>query len=105
MAEVHRRNQTLARRARATLLQLGLVDESVEEDAFVLMVELGDRVLDLAFRDRLRADRDVIQQEPTRSAPTWSSSRLCEQHHERAVTDLTQRGGRGHQAGCSRRKP
>ena len=60
MAEVHRRNQTLARRARATLLQLGLVHESVEEDAFVLMVELGDRILDLAFRDRLRADRDVI---------------------------------------------
>ncbi len=61
VAEVHRRNQTLARRARSTLLRLGLIDESVPEGAFVLMVELGDRVLDLAFRDRVIADGEVVQ--------------------------------------------
>ena len=62
VAEVHRRNQTLARRARATLVRPGLIDESVDESAFVLMVELGDRVLDLAFRERVRAERTVIGQ-------------------------------------------
>ncbi len=61
VAEIHRRNQDLARRARSTLVGLGLIQESVPEGAFVLMVELGDRVLDLAFRDRVVADREVIE--------------------------------------------
>ncbi len=61
VAEVHRRNLTLARRARSTLVGLGLIDESVAEGAFVLMVELGDRVLDLAFRDRAGADSEVVK--------------------------------------------
>jgi AcrR family transcriptional regulator len=62
VAEVRRRNRTLARRARSTLVAAGLVEESVSETAFVLLVELGDRVLDLAFRDRRRADRTMIEQ-------------------------------------------
>ncbi len=62
VAEVHRRNQTLAHRARTTMLELGVIDESVPESALVLMVELGDRVLDLAFRDRTLADETVIAQ-------------------------------------------
>ena len=62
VAEVHRRNQTLAHRARITMLELGMIDEAVPESALVLMVELGDRVLDLAFRDRARADETVIAQ-------------------------------------------
>jgi AcrR family transcriptional regulator len=62
VAEVQRRNQTLAHRARTTLLGLGLIDEGVPASALVLMVELGDRVLDLAFRDRARADETVIEQ-------------------------------------------
>jgi AcrR family transcriptional regulator len=61
VAEVHRRNRTLARRARSTLVASGLVDPSVSESAFVLLVELGDRVLDLAFRDRPDADYGVIE--------------------------------------------
>ncbi|HME04232.1 MAG TPA: TetR/AcrR family transcriptional regulator [Solirubrobacteraceae bacterium] len=62
VAEVHRRNQTLARRVRSTMLALGMIDERVPESALVLMVELGDRILDLAFRDRARADVTVIEQ-------------------------------------------
>jgi AcrR family transcriptional regulator len=61
VAEVHGRNRTLARRARATLVAAGLVDPSVSETAFVLLVELGDRVLELAFRDRPHADDEVVK--------------------------------------------
>jgi AcrR family transcriptional regulator len=61
VAEVHRRNRALALRARSTLAAFGLVDPSVSESAFVLLVELGDRVLDLAFRDRPHADNEVIE--------------------------------------------
>jgi AcrR family transcriptional regulator len=61
VAEVHRRNRTLALRARLTLAASGLVDPSVSDSAFVLLVELGDRVLDLAFRDRPHADNEVIK--------------------------------------------
>ncbi|MGA2454340.1 MAG: TetR/AcrR family transcriptional regulator [Solirubrobacteraceae bacterium] len=60
VAEVHRRNRTLALRARSTLAAAGLVDPSVSESAFVLLVELGDRALELAFRNRRHADREVI---------------------------------------------
>jgi len=62
VAEVHRRNRTLAQRARATLLELGMIGDGVPEGALVLMVELGDRVLEVAFRDRVRGDRTVIEQ-------------------------------------------
>ena len=62
VAEVHRRNQTLARRAHTTMRDLGLIGESVPEGALVLMVELGDRILDLAFRDSADADATVIEQ-------------------------------------------
>jgi AcrR family transcriptional regulator len=61
VAEVHRRNRTLALRARSTLAASGLVAPSVSESALVLLVELGDRVLDLAFRDRPHADGEVIE--------------------------------------------
>ncbi len=61
IAEVHRRNRTLAVRARSTLTASGLVDPRVCESAFVLLVELGDRVLELAFRDRPDADEEVIE--------------------------------------------
>ena len=62
VVEVHRRNRTLAHRARTTMLDLGLLDERVPESALVLMVELGDRILELAFRDSARADVTVIAQ-------------------------------------------
>ncbi len=58
--EVHRRNRELGRRARAALVEAGLVYPGVSEESFVLLVELGDRVLDLAFRETERADPQVI---------------------------------------------
>jgi AcrR family transcriptional regulator len=62
VAEVRRRNRALALRARSALLELGLIEADIPDSAFVLMVELGDRVLDLAFRDRASADPTVIEQ-------------------------------------------
>lgn len=50
-------------RARSALQAAGLVDPSVPKSAFVLLVELGDRVLDLAFRDRRRADPEDVRHE------------------------------------------
>ena len=61
VAEVRSRNLALAGRGRSALLAAGLIDSSVPESAFVLLVELGDRVLDLAFRERRHADRTVIE--------------------------------------------
>ena len=61
VAEVHNRNRTLAHRARSAMRAAGLVGPDAPESAFVLLVELGDRVLDLAFRDQLHADRAVIE--------------------------------------------
>ncbi|MGD0455373.1 MAG: TetR/AcrR family transcriptional regulator [Solirubrobacteraceae bacterium] len=61
VAEVHRRNRTLALRARSTLAAAGLVDPSMSESAFVLLVELGDRVLELAFRNRRHANAELIE--------------------------------------------
>jgi AcrR family transcriptional regulator len=61
VAEVHKRNRTLARRARAALVAAGLIEPSVSESVFIVLVELGDRVLDLAFRDRPDADYEVIE--------------------------------------------
>ncbi len=61
VAEVHRRNRTLAHRARSTLVAAGLIDPGVSESAFVMLVELGDRVLDLAFRGRPEPDDEVIE--------------------------------------------
>ena len=92
VAEIHRRNQDLARRARSTLVGLGLIQESVPEGAFVLMVELGDRVLDLAFRDRVMADREVIQ----RGADALSAyvEQLAGESRRRALSGRAARRGR-----------
>lgn len=60
VAEVHSRNRALAARARSALTDAGHVDTRVPDSAFILLVELGDRVLDLAFRDRLQADGEIL---------------------------------------------
>jgi hypothetical protein len=39
----------------------GLLPGAVPDSAFVMLVELGDRVLELAFRDGPQADREVIE--------------------------------------------
>ena len=61
VTEVHNRNRTLAHRARSAMQTAGLIGPDAPESAFVLLVELGDRVLDLAFRERPNADRTVIE--------------------------------------------
>lgn len=60
-AAVHERNQTLAIRGRETLVAAGLLSPDVPERALILLVELGDRILDLAFRAGPRADRDLVE--------------------------------------------
>lgn len=58
---VHQRNRTLAARGREALSAAGLLPRGASESAFVLLVELGDRVLELAFRDGPKADREVVE--------------------------------------------
>ncbi len=59
--EVHARNRTLARRARDVLLAAGLVPADTPEIALDMLVELGDRVLEMAFKDSREADGDIIE--------------------------------------------
>lgn len=60
-AAVHERNRTLATRGRDALVAAGLLPADVPEPAFVLLVELGDRVLELAFREGPKADRALVE--------------------------------------------
>lgn len=53
-------NAALAERARERLVAAGLVSEDTPREAALLAVEVGDRILELAFRGRERADRKVI---------------------------------------------
>jgi AcrR family transcriptional regulator len=60
-AAVHVRNRTLATRGRDALVAAGLLSADVPERAFVLLVEIGDRVLELAFREGPKADRGLVE--------------------------------------------
>jgi AcrR family transcriptional regulator len=53
-------NAALAERARERLVAAGLVAEDSPPEAALLAVEVGDRILELAFRERERADRKII---------------------------------------------
>jgi AcrR family transcriptional regulator len=53
-------NVALAERARERLVAAGLVAEDSPREVALLAVEVGDRILELAFRGRQRADRSVI---------------------------------------------
>jgi AcrR family transcriptional regulator len=53
-------NVALAERAREHLVAAGLVAEDSPREVALLTVEVGDRILELAFRGRQRADRRVI---------------------------------------------
>lgn len=59
--EVHARNRALAQRARDVLIAARLVAPTTPEIVFEMLVALGDRILDMAFSDARRADRDVIE--------------------------------------------
>ncbi len=53
-------NVALAERGRERLVAAGLVAEDLPPEVALLVVEVGDRILELAFRGRRRADRRVI---------------------------------------------
>lgn len=59
--EVHRRSQVLADRSRKALITAKVIPADADPLIFVVLVELGDRILELAFRERRTADRAVIE--------------------------------------------
>ena len=61
-AEVLRYNRRTARRLHGVAVAAGLAAPQTELLVFVMLVELGDRILDLAFRERRDPDPDVIRQ-------------------------------------------
>lgn len=58
---VRERNRRLAHRMRDLLTRAGLVDPGTPELVFELMVEYGDRTLDMALRHGRRPEREVIE--------------------------------------------
>ena len=61
-AEVLRYNRQSAERLRGLAAAAGLGAPQADPQVFVMAVELGDRILDLAFRERRDPDPDVIRQ-------------------------------------------
>ena len=61
-AEVLRYNHRTAQRLYGVAVAAGLAAPQTELLVFVMLVELGDRILDLAFRERRDPDPDVIRQ-------------------------------------------
>jgi len=57
---VRARNRHLAQRARHALVEAGLVDSATPHVVFELLVECGDRTVEVAFRDGPWADTRVI---------------------------------------------
>jgi AcrR family transcriptional regulator len=58
---VRQRNRLLAERMRAALIAARLIPADTDPAVLLLVVELGDRILDLAFRDRLSADPAIVR--------------------------------------------
>jgi AcrR family transcriptional regulator len=61
VAQVRRRNRPLAKRMQDILVSHGLISADTDPQVVLLMVELGDRILEVAFRDRTDPDRNVIE--------------------------------------------
>jgi len=57
---VRKRNRALARRAQRVLTDAGLIDPATPEVVFDLLVQYGDRTLDIAFHGAPSADAEVI---------------------------------------------
>lgn len=53
-------NVAVAERTRERFLAAGLSNDDVPLEVALLVIEVGDRVLDLAFRGRRRADRRIV---------------------------------------------
>lgn len=60
-AAVRRRNEVLGDRLRALLVARGLVAPDTPPAAFHVLTELGDRVLQLAFRDPGHPDAEALE--------------------------------------------
>jgi len=58
---VRERNRALAARVGTLAKDRGFVREDTPPAAFEMLVELGDRVLQLAFRDGAEPDREVVE--------------------------------------------
>lgn len=58
---VRARNHRLAERMGRVLGEAGLVDLGASDVMFDLLVEYGDRTLDIAFRNGTRADHEVLE--------------------------------------------
>ena len=61
-AEVRNYHLQTAQRLRDIAVAAGLVHPQADQLVFVMMVELGDRTLELAFRDRSDPDPEVVRQ-------------------------------------------
>lgn len=57
---IRERNRRLARRLRALLVAGRLVRSDAPDAVFDLLVEYGDRTLEIMFRDRQRPDREAL---------------------------------------------
>ncbi len=58
---VRERNRVLAERMRTALIAMRLIPAETDPAVLLLVVELGDRILDLAFRDRVSAEPTVVR--------------------------------------------
>ena len=60
-AEVQRYHRRTAERLHGVAVAAGLTTPQTDPLLFVMIVELGDRTLELAFRQRREPDPDVIR--------------------------------------------
>ncbi len=66
VAHVRERTKVLAERMRRALIDAGFVAAETDPRIFLLVVELGDRILDVAFRGGKRHDPVIIRIGPDR---------------------------------------
>jgi Tetracyclin repressor-like, C-terminal domain len=61
IAHVRQRMRVLADRIRQALISAGLIQRDTDPRILLLAVELGDRILDLAFRTGSEPDSEIIE--------------------------------------------
>ena len=61
LQSVHNRSHQLATRVRTLLINHQLIDDTTPPAVFELLVELGDRILELAFRDSPQPDPEILE--------------------------------------------
>jgi len=59
-AIAHAGNVALAERARERFLAAGWSEDDISPETALIVIEVGDRILDLAFRGGRRADRRIV---------------------------------------------